>query len=550
MRFQDKRKSTIFSKRLLVRKNKEHIIQKGKKKTIMKKISNKIIVLAVTVAFIIGGTTGIVTTYLLSNKQEKDLEQLNEMLNDNFDQLIQYEVETAESMLLKIDDLNNKNIISDDQKQMLAKELLRNLRYGPEGYFWADTKNGDNVVLLGGDSEGKNRLELKDEKGNFLIKNIIKAGLAGGGYTNYWFSKKGGNKPLPKRSYSKYVAPFNWVIGTGNYIDDIDKVISGIEQENKAYTRNIILSLLGIIILLIIVSTIVAWFMGKRISTPIVKLTRTAGEIARGNLKVEITTHSNDEVGLLADSMRKMSEKLKEIILNISRASQDINGASNQISDSSQSLSQIAQQQASASEEVSASLEEMSSNIFQNAENSGKAQDIAQEATQSMQKMEASGKESIQAIQDIAEKITIINDIAFQTNILALNAAVESSRAGEAGKGFAVVAAEVRKLAERSKNAADEIVQLSKSTYNISEESASIIQALVPEITNTHTLVQEINSASQEQNIGVQQINNALQELNESSQQNAASSEELASSAQQLTAQSKALDELVEFFKL
>ncbi len=516
----------------------------------MKKISNKIITLAVTVALIIGGTTGIVTTYLLNNKQQRDLEQLNKMLNDNFDQLIKYEVETAESMLMKIHELGRQNIITEDQKDILAQELLRDLRYGSEGYFWADTKNGENVVLLGGESEGTNRLELQDEKGNFLIKEIIQAGLEGGGYTDYWFSKKGGNEPLPKRSFSKYVEPFNWIIGTGNYIDDIDNVINEIEQENNTYTRNIIFSLLGIIILLIFVSTGVAWFMGKKISNPIINLTRSAGEIARGNLKEQITTSSNDEVGQLAESMRQMAGKLKEIILNISRASQDINGASNQISDSSQSLSQIAQQQASSSEEVSASLEEMSSNIQQNADNSGKAQLIAKEATQSMHKMETAGQESIRAIQDIAEKITIINDIAFQTNILALNAAVESARAGEAGKGFAVVAAEVRKLAERSKNAADEIAKLSRSTYTISEESAEIIQHLAPEITNTHTLVQEINSASQEQNIGVQQINNALQELNESSQENAAASEELASSAEQLTAQAKALDELVEFFKL
>jgi len=516
----------------------------------MKKISNKIITLTVSVALIIGIIIGVITAYLLNQKQETDLNQIETMLYENFDQLIKYEVETAKSMLLKIDELSKNQIISSEQREILAQDLLRALRYGEEGYFWADTRQGRNVVLLGGESEGTNRYELQDEKGNYLIKNIIEAGIQGGGYTDYWFSKKGGNEPLPKRSYSVLVEPYDWIIGTGNYVDDIDEMVNQIAAENRAHTRQLMFTIVGIIALLIVLSVVIAWILGKRISNPIVNLTRSAGEIAHGNLKEEISVQSNDEVGLLASSMKSMADKLKEIIQNISRSSRDINAASTQISESSQSLSQIAQQQASASEEVSASLEEMSSNIYQNAENSGKATEIALEATKSMKKMEQSGKESIRAIQEIAEKITIVNDIAFQTNILALNAAVESARAGEAGKGFAVVAAEVRKLAERSKSAADEIAKLSKSTYTVSEESAGIIQILAPEITNTHNLVQEINGASKEQNIGVQQINNALQELNESSQENAASSEELASSALQLNAQSKALDDLIEFFKL
>jgi len=516
----------------------------------MKKISNKIIMLAIVVAVMVGGITGLVNTLLINNKQEKDIAQIREMLYNEYDRGIKFQVETARSMLLKIDELSQEELIDSGQREELAKKLLRDLRYGPEGYFWADTKDGTNVVLLGGDSEGKNRYELQDEKGNYLIKDIISAGLDGGGYTDYWFSKKGEDEPLPKRSYSEYVAPFDWVIGTGNYIDDIEKVLSTIEEENRTYTRQTIFSSLGIIILIIGISVVVAWFMGKRISDPIVFLSRSAQSIAQGNLKETITTKTNDEVGILANSMRAMSSKLQEIIRSIARASQDINSASRQISDSSQSLSQIAQRQASSSEEVSASLEEMSANIQQNAENSGKAKSFSQKAGHSMKKMEKSGNESIDAVKNIAEKITIINDIAFQTNILALNAAVESARAGEAGKGFAVVAAEVRKLAERSKSAADEIALLSNSTSKVSEETAGIIKELVPEINDTTMLVEEISSASMEQNAGVQEINNALQNLNDSSQQNAASSEELASSAEELSAQAENLEELIEFFKV
>jgi len=194
-------------------------------------------------------------------------------------------------------------------------------------------------------------------------------------------------------------------------------------------------------------------------------------------------------------------------------------------------------------------MEEMVSNIQQNTDNARQTEVISGKATASMLEMSKIGKESFDSIKTIAEKITIINDIAFQTNLLALNAAVEAARAGEHGRGFAVVAAEVRKLAERSKLAADEIENLSKNSLKITEQTRVSLDALVPEIQKTSLLVQEIAAASVEQNTGADQINSAIQQLSVVTQQNAASSEEMASSAEELSSQAESLKDVVSFFK-
>jgi methyl-accepting chemotaxis protein len=195
-------------------------------------------------------------------------------------------------------------------------------------------------------------------------------------------------------------------------------------------------------------------------------------------------------------------------------------------------------------------MEEMVSNIQQNTDNAKQTENISGKATDSMLEMSKIGRESFDSIKTIAEKITIINDIAFQTNLLALNAAVEAARAGEHGRGFAVVAAEVRKLAERSKLAADEIGYLSKNSLKITEKTRESLDALVPEIQKTSQLVQEITAASIEQNSGADQINSAIQQLNVVTQQNAASSEEMATSAEELSSQAESLKEAVSFFKI
>lgn len=244
-----------------------------------------------------------------------------------------------------------------------------------------------------------------------------------------------------------------------------------------------------------------------------------------------------------------INKKLTEIIENINSGADNIAAASQQLSAGAQQVSQGATEQASSSEEISSSIEEMSANIQQNTENAQMTEKISIKVSEEIIKVSDSSEKSLKAIKDIAGKISIINDIAFQTNILALNAAVEAARAGEYGKGFAVVAAEVRKLAERSKISADEIMNLSSISVDITTKSTAMMKDLVPEVQKTSRLVQEISAASIEQNSGGKQINSAILQLNQVTQQNASAAEEMATSSEELASQADHLRSLVLYLK-
>ena len=280
---------------------------------------------------------------------------------------------------------------------------------------------------------------------------------------------------------------------------------------------------------------------------------KIAENYAAGNLVIDIDAadmNSKDEFGLLTRAIAAMGDKLRMVIADVKNGSADVSTASLQISSASQLIAQGANEQSAAVEELSAAIEEMTSGIMQNSENALATEQIANQAAQRIRQVVKASEESIESVHKIVAKINIINDIAFQTNILALNAAVEAARAGEQGRGFAVVAAEVRKLAERSKTAANEIMELSSSTLSLTEQSGKNLHDIVPSIEQTAKLVQEISAASNEQNSGVMQINLTIQQFNDVTQQNAASSEEMATSAEELAGQAGQLNDSISFFKV
>lgn len=270
-------------------------------------------------------------------------------------------------------------------------------------------------------------------------------------------------------------------------------------------------------------------------------------EIANGNLMVQFDT--NRKKRGIYSGIQDMNEKLKSIVSSIIYAAENITNAGQQISVTTQQISNGANEQASSVEEISSSTEQMSSNIQQNAENAKNAVIIATEAVKKMKQSDTAIKSSIQSIKDIARKISIIGDIAFQTNILSLNASVEAARAGEHGRGFAVVATEVRKLAELSRIASNEMNGLSNKGVVTAENAGKQFIEVIPEISNTAKTIHDISEASNEIDAGIEQINNSIQLLNQLIQQNASAAEELATSAEEMLNQAEEMKEMVSFFK-
>ncbi|MGE4267292.1 MAG: methyl-accepting chemotaxis protein [Deferribacterales bacterium] len=314
----------------------------------------------------------------------------------------------------------------------------------------------------------------------------------------------------------------------------------------KSVTTMIIIIILGAVIIGIIAAIVIT----KGITGPVSKGVGFAIELSGGNLDAKLDIDQKDEVGQLAEALKNMVDKLRSIITDVRVSADNVAIGSRELSSAAQDMSQGATEQAASAEEASASMEEMASNINQNADNALQTEKIALKASGDAKEGGDAVQKTVKAMKDIADKISIIEEIARQTNLLALNAAIEAARAGEHGKGFAVVASEVRKLAERSQEAAREISDLSSSSVDIAEKAGGLLMQILPDIQKTSELVQEITASSAEMRTGGEQINTAIQQLDQVIQKNAGASEEMAATAEELSSQSEALQQAVSFFKM